>query len=68
MLILAVFGAAAGAIGKATFGWPEIAGTLGLMAAIALFVAFGAASVERLFKYAAFFLYGDLRRSSWSSR
>src|SRR3546814_8606767 len=26
VLILAVFGAAAGAIGAATFGWPEIAG------------------------------------------
>ena len=58
VLILAVFGAAAGAIVKSTFGWPEIAGTLGLMTAIALVVAFGATSVERLFKYAAFFLYG----------
>ena len=58
VLILAVFGGVAGAIGKATFGWPEIVGTLGLMGSVALIVAFGATSVERLFKYAAFFLYG----------
>ena len=50
ILILAVFGAAAGAIGAATLGLPVIAGTLALAVAIALFVAFGNASVERLFK------------------
>jgi len=58
VLILAVFGAAAGAIAKAAFGLPPIAGTLALMAGIALFATFGNASVERLFKYVSFLLYG----------
>ena len=58
MLILAVFGAAAGAIGAAMFGLPVIAGTLALMIAIAGFVMFGNESVERLFKYVSFLLYG----------
>jgi uncharacterized membrane protein YkvI len=57
VLILAVFGAAAGAIGAAVFGLPEIAGTLALMLGIAGFVAFGNESVERLFKYVTFLLY-----------
>jgi hypothetical protein len=35
VLILAVFGAAAGAIGQAMFGWPTLVGTLLLMAASA---------------------------------
>lgn len=58
VLILAVFGAAAGAIGAAMFGLPPIVGTLALAAAIAGFAAFGNASVERLFKYVSFLLYG----------
>jgi len=58
ILILAVFGAAAGAIGAATLGLPTIVGTLALMTAIALVVAFGTPSVERLFKYVSFLLYG----------
>lgn len=58
ILILAVYGAAAGALGEAMFGWPMIAGVLLLMALIAAFTAFGNASVEWLFKYASFFLYG----------
>lgn len=58
ILILAVFGAAAGAIGEATLGWPKIAGTLCLMAGIAFFATFGNTSVERLFKYVTFLLYG----------
>jgi uncharacterized membrane protein YkvI len=58
VLILAVFGAAAGAIGAAVFGAPVLAGTLALMAGIALFVTFGSESVERLFKYVTFLLYG----------
>src|SRR5688572_32936722 len=49
VLILAVFGAAAGAIGTALFGLPPIVGTLCLMAAIALATAFGNRSVERVF-------------------
>lgn len=55
---LSVFGAAAGAIVTALFGWPELAGTLGLIAGIAAIAAFGNDSVERLFKYATYFLYG----------
>jgi uncharacterized membrane protein YkvI len=54
---LSVFGAAAGAIGTALFGWPAIAGTLGLVAGIATVAAFGSDSVERLFKYVTYFLY-----------
>jgi uncharacterized membrane protein YkvI len=57
VLVLAVFGAATGAMGTALFGWPTIAGTLVLVAAIAAFTAFGTSLVEWLFKYATFFLY-----------
>ena len=58
VLILAVFGAAAGAIGAATLGLPTLAGTLALMVAIALVTAYGTPSVERLFTYVSFLLYG----------
>jgi uncharacterized membrane protein YkvI len=57
ILILAVFAAAAGAIGHAAFGWPELYGTLILMTGIALVTASGNSAVERLFKYVSFFLY-----------
>jgi uncharacterized membrane protein YkvI len=56
ILILAVFGAAAGAIAQ-SLGMPAIAGTLALMALIALVVAYGNTSVERLFTYVSFLLY-----------
>ena len=58
ILILAVFGAAAGAIGSATFGAPPIVGTLCLMAAIAVATAFGNKSVERVFTWVSILLYG----------
>jgi uncharacterized membrane protein YkvI len=58
VLVLAVFGAAAGAIGAATVGAPTFVGTLALMTAIALVTAYGNASVERLFTYVSFLLYG----------
>ncbi|HET8611803.1 MAG TPA: hypothetical protein VFL92_03450 [Sphingomonas sp.] len=58
ILILAVFAAAAGAIGQALFGWPTIAGALLLVGAITAFATFGNESVEQLFKYVSFFLYG----------
>ena len=58
VLILAVFGAAAGAIGHVVFGWPALLGTLCLVAGIISFAAYGNASVERLFKWVSFFLYG----------
>ena len=57
VLILAVFGAAAGAIASATFGWPALAGTILLMVLIAGFAFFGNAAVEQLFKYVSIFIY-----------
>lgn len=57
VLILAVFGAAAGAVGEAVFHWPRLYGTLCLMAGIAFFTTFGNTSVERLFKWVSIFLY-----------
>lgn len=57
-LILAVYAAAAGAIGHALFGWPAIAGILLLMGCIAIIAASGNDGVERLFKYATILLYG----------
>jgi uncharacterized membrane protein YkvI len=57
ILVLAVFGAAAGSLGAAIFGWPNLYGTLCLMACIALFTTFGSNSVERLFKWVSIFLY-----------
>lgn len=58
VLILAVYGAAAGAIGQAVLGVPAAVGTLALMAGIILFVTFGNKSVERLFTYVSYLLYG----------
>ena len=57
LLVLSVFGAAAGEIGR-TFGLPLIAGTLLLAVSIAVTVSFGNLAVERLFKYVSMFLYG----------
>lgn len=58
VLILAVFGAAAGEIFAAMLGWPTLVGTLLLMAAIGGFVAFGNDTVEALFKWVSVLLYG----------
>ena len=58
VLILAVFGAAAGEIGHAMFGWPKLVGTLLLVLGIGAFTAFGNRSVEGLFKWVSLFLYG----------
>ncbi|MBN8843123.1 MAG: hypothetical protein J0H88_07735 [Sphingomonadales bacterium] len=57
ILILAVFGAAAGAIGAATFGWPEWAGSVLLAAAIVAVTARGTGVVEQMFKYVSILLY-----------
>jgi uncharacterized membrane protein YkvI len=57
IVILAVYGAAAGALGTSVFGWPILLGTLCLMAGIAIFTTFGNSSVERLFKWVSIFLY-----------
>ena len=58
ILVLSVFGAAAGAIGAATLGLPSVVGTVALALAIGAFATFGNASVERLFTYVSFLLYG----------
>lgn len=58
VLILAVYGAAAGSIAAAVFGVPEIFGVLALMAGIVVFVTFGNSSVEHLFEYVSYLLYG----------
>jgi uncharacterized membrane protein YkvI len=57
VLIVAVFGAAAGEIGAATFGWPAMVGSVLLALAILAVVSFGTAAVERLFRYASFLIY-----------
>lgn len=57
VLILAVYGAAAGAIGTAVFGVSEIIGTLALALSIIAIVTFGNASVERMFAYVSYLLY-----------
>ena len=57
ILILAVYGAAAGAIGGAVFGVAEVWGTMALAAAIIAIVTFGNASVERMFVYVSYLLY-----------
>jgi uncharacterized membrane protein YkvI len=57
LVLLSVFGAAAGSIGYALFGWPELVGVLALMMGIATVTAFGNESVERLFKYVTILLY-----------
>ncbi|WP_199554753.1 YkvI family membrane protein [Sandaracinobacteroides hominis] len=57
VLILSVFGAAAGAIGEAMFGWPIWVGGLLLGAGIVATVAFGTHSVEEVFKYVSWLLY-----------
>jgi uncharacterized membrane protein YkvI len=57
VLILAVYGAAAGAIGTAVFGLNEIWGTIALGLSIIAIVTFGNASVERMFAYVSYLLY-----------
>jgi len=57
VLILAVYGAAAGAIGSAVFGAPVWAGTFALAICIAGIVAFGNKAVERLFRDVSYYLY-----------
>jgi uncharacterized membrane protein YkvI len=58
VVVLAVFGAAAGAIASATLGAPPIIGTLCLMVGIALCTAFGNKGVERVFTWVSVLLYG----------
>lgn len=58
VLILAVFGASAGAIGSAMFGWPSFVGALLLAGGILGTVSLGNSAVEGVFKYVSFLLYG----------
>jgi uncharacterized membrane protein YkvI len=58
IMLLSVFGAAAGSIGAALFGWTAPVGTLLLAAAITTAVSFGNESVEAVFKYVTILLYG----------
>jgi uncharacterized membrane protein YkvI len=57
VVILAVYAAAAGAIGEALLGWPPFAGSLLLVVGIIVISTFGNEGVERLFKYVTYFLY-----------
>jgi uncharacterized membrane protein YkvI len=57
ILLLAVFGAAAGEIGSSVFGAPRLAGTITMVAAILAVIYSGQKGVERLFKYVSVLLY-----------
>lgn len=57
ILVVAVFGAAAGEIGAAMFGLPVVVGTIALALSIVAATALGNESVERLFKFATPFIY-----------
>ncbi len=57
ILVLAVYGAAAGAIGQDLFGWPLLLGSLALATATALVATFGNRTVEPLFKWVSLTLY-----------
>lgn len=58
ILILSVFGSAAGAIGAAVLGLPLIAGTLALILLVLLVCAAGQSAAEAVFKYVSVLLYG----------
>ena len=58
VLILAVFGAAAGEIAATSFGLPALVGTVGLAAVILTATAPGETAVEVLFRYASALIYG----------
>lgn len=58
VIMLAVFGAAAGEIGAALFGWPTIVGSIVLVFTVAVIAACGTHGVESFFKYASVLLYG----------
>jgi uncharacterized membrane protein YkvI len=58
ILILSVFGSAAGAIGAALMGLPLIAGTLALIFLVLVVCAAGQGAAEALFKYVSVLLYG----------
>jgi uncharacterized membrane protein YkvI len=57
MLILSVFGSAAGSIGNALFGWPELVGSLLLVGMILAVCVAGQGVAEKVFKYVSVLLY-----------
>jgi uncharacterized membrane protein YkvI len=58
ILVLSVFGSAAGALGTALFGLPPIVGTLALIGSVLVVIALGQGAAEALFKYVSVLLYG----------
>lgn len=58
ILVLSVFGSAAGAIGAAVLGLPLIAGMLTLILLVLLVCAAGQNAAEAVFKYVSVLLYG----------
>lgn len=58
IIVLAVFGAAAGEIGHAVFGAPRWGGMLALLIGVTAFAAFGNKVVEQLFAWVSILLYG----------
>lgn len=57
ILVLSVFGSAAGAIGTSLFGWPVIAGTLLLAISVIVVCMIGQGAAEAVFKYVSVLLY-----------
>lgn len=57
VLVIAVFGAAAGELGMAVSGWSPLAGSVVLAAVVAAVVIAGNEAVEGLFKYTSVLLY-----------
>jgi uncharacterized membrane protein YkvI len=58
LLVLAVVGAAAGAIVEETFGGPYAVGVIGAIGAVALLLFFGSGAIERVLAGWSFVLYG----------
>jgi uncharacterized membrane protein YkvI len=57
LIVLSVFGAAAGELGHSVLHWPVWTGTVLLVLCIAAVVTYGNHSVEALFRYVTYFLY-----------
>jgi len=57
LIVLSVFGAAAGELGHSVLHWPVWIGTVLLVLCIAAVVTYGNRSVEALFRYVTYFLY-----------
>lgn len=58
ILVLAVFGAAAGEIAVSLFGWPSIVGSLALVLSVLVVCSAGQDAAEAVFKYVSILLYG----------